>query len=257
MLPACFQLADTVFPRVRAQAARNLVADGWSQNKAAEAVGVSQAMVSKYLARPVESDALVQRLAADVVAHASGDAGQGSWCTTLDGFEHDATRAALDDLLQAEQHLVAHPPMRVMPEIGLNLAVATPGARAPAQVLAYPARLVRSGDKLVRPSPPEMGGSNHLAQCLLEVQAGVPQVAAMANVLGTPDILAAAAKLGWSPRTLPLGNDIKSRFGAVADGDAKVFHDPGALGIEPCLYIAGQSARTVAQAITTLNEATT
>ncbi|MEA3203875.1 MAG: hypothetical protein QOI63_1555, partial [Thermoplasmata archaeon] len=66
-IPPCFHLADEVFPKVRAQAARRLVAQGWSQTKAAQALGLSQAMVSRHVAAPpAPTDPLVDRLTAEL-----------------------------------------------------------------------------------------------------------------------------------------------------------------------------------------------
>src|SRR5687768_15440941 len=91
-VPACLRLADEVFPRVRAIAARRLVELGWSQARAGDAVGLSQAMVSRHLATREPTDAVAQRLADDLVAalvapHSAGAAhgahGPSEWCTTL------------------------------------------------------------------------------------------------------------------------------------------------------------------------------
>src|ERR1041385_266049 len=66
--PACPQLADAVSPRVRALAPRQLVAAGWSQAKAGEALRLSQGMVSRHLSGPAPKDPVAQRLADDLVA---------------------------------------------------------------------------------------------------------------------------------------------------------------------------------------------
>lgn len=257
MIPACFHLAEAVFPRVRAQAARDLVALGWSQSKAAQATGVSQAMVSKYLARPGDEDPVVQRLAADLVREAEGKPVETTACATVHHLTDDDRHDALQDLLAAERLLMDAPPLRVMPQIGLNLARVPESAHRPDEVLAYPARMIRADDRIVVPVAPRAGGSGHLARCLLALRGEQPDVQALANVLGTPSVVEAARHLGWSVAPLPDGDDPDIRFHAALDGKTKVFHDAGAHGLEPCLYIAGADARAVAQAITELNEATT
>lgn len=254
MLPACFQLAEGVFPRVRAEAARGLVAQGWSQSKAAQALGVSQAMVSKYLSRPADDDAVVLRLAQDVLTQTRGESIPDTGCTTLRSLHDDAGNEAMADLLGAERLLMDEPPLHLLPQVGMNLARAMGDATTAAHILAYPARIVRDGRGLLAPRAPIPGGSNHLATCLLHLRATTP-VTAMANVAGTPHVRDAALALGWDLRTLPAGSDVDARFAAAVQPGTKVYHDPGALGIEPCLYVAGASAHDVAHDILRLHEA--
>lgn len=247
-MPACFQLADDVFPRVRAQAARQLVAAGHSQADAAKQVGVSQAMVSKYVRQSMEADALVLRLTDELL---DGSTGSDGWCRAL-AVTHDDE--PLRDLLAAERLILDGAPLEVVPQIGLNVARAPANAADPSDVLAYPARLVAAGKRVLRPAPPQPGGSHHLASCLLVLRRGRPELHAMANVRGGSDVAAAADRLGWNPLTFSPDDDVTTRFSDPAAAKTKVFHDPGALGIEPCLYIAGHDARDVARAILRLHD---
>lgn len=247
-LPPCFHLADSVFPRVRAEAARRLAGDGWSQSRIAALLGVSQAMVSKYQARAeAEADVLVLRLSDDLLAglDALAAAGPSVWCRTLSVTTGRAgAEAALEDLLAAETRLVQAAPLWVMPQVGLNIARALPEAKSPGDVLAYPARIAAAGDRLVRPEAPELGASRHLAACLLELRRRDPSLHALANIRGGEHIAAAA---GPHVRLAPEG-DRETAF-AQAVGDAAdvphTLHDPGAIGIEPCLYIAAPDAHQV------------
>ncbi|MEA3166241.1 MAG: hypothetical protein QOJ26_1110, partial [Thermoplasmata archaeon] len=109
-VPACLRLADEVFPRVRAIAVRRLVEQGWSQSRAGDAVGLSQAMVSRHLATREPDDPMAQRLADDLVRslvspEATGSAhGPSDWCTTLTvGQDRPGGEDALRDLLAAER----------------------------------------------------------------------------------------------------------------------------------------------------------
>ena len=133
-VPACLRLADEVFPRVRAIAARRLVAQGWSQARAGTAVGLSQAMVSRHLAALEPDDPVAVRLAEDLVqslvAPPVAAHGPSEWCATLTvGQERPGGEEALRDLLAAERSLRAGNPVRLMPQVGLNVARALPGAR--------------------------------------------------------------------------------------------------------------------------------
>jgi predicted fused transcriptional regulator/phosphomethylpyrimidine kinase len=272
-VPACLRLADEVFPRVRAIAARSLVAQGWSQARAGAAVGLSQAMVSRHLAAAEPDDAVAQRLAEDLVQALTGPQSAGAapgpsdWCATLTiGHERVGGEDALRDLLAAERALRTGNPLRLMPQVGLNLARAVPGATSADDVLAFPGRLVEAGGRILNPAPPAFGGSGHLARVLLARREAQPQTLALANVRAGSDVLAAAKRLGWPVAQVRRG---AGSAGAAAGSDpgetpvvaaarsspkAVALHDPGAIGLEPCLYIAGSDASDVAGRILLLHE---
>ena len=260
-VPACLRLADDVLPRVRARAARLLVADGWSQTRAAEVLGVTQAMVSKYLSTPARGDeALLERLAEEVVRSAREPApasGPSAWCGLLSVGEGRAgSEAALEDLLAAERMLRRDPPLRLVPQIGINLARALPGSQAPEEILAFPGRLVEAGGRLVSPAPPAFGGSGHLARALLHFRSRDAALLALASVRGGPDVRHALAPALLELRRRPKEPDTEAPIRRALDGASRVprfLHDAGGHGIEPCLYVAGPDARGVAAAILELD----
>ena len=265
-VPACLRLADDVFPRVRAIAARRLVAQGWSQQRAGAAVGLSQAMVSRHLAAAEPDDPVASRLADDLVAALLGPAaaqpadGPSTWCSTLTiGQERAGGEDALRDLLDAERRLREANPAQLMPQVGLNLARAVPAAASPGDVLAFPGRIVEAGGRIVSPAPPAFGGSGHLAGVLLELRATRPAMLALANVRGGSDVLAAAKRLGWKvapvrrgPRSNGDGPVLEAARSARA---ADALHDPGAHGLEPCLYVPGSDAADAVGRLLRLHDA--
>ncbi|HUR62808.1 MAG TPA: thiamine-phosphate synthase family protein [Candidatus Thermoplasmatota archaeon] len=260
-LPPCFHLADEVFPRVRAQTARRLVEQGWSQMRTAQALGLSQAMVSRHVtAPPPPSDALVDRLASELekdLLLGSVAEGPSRWCAVLSISPSDEP---LQDLLAAERLLRETPPLRVVPQIGLNVARALPGATGPHQVLSFPGRLVDAGGRLVVPAPPELGASGHLARCLLQLRRRDPSAFALASVRGGPAVAKAAIRLGWDVAQVGARRGGAQPEAAVLRAidkaaDPNVIHDPGAVGLEACLYLAGPDARAVAQRILQLDSA--
>lgn len=250
-VPACFHIADDVFPRVRAHAARRLRADGWSQGRIAQVLGVSQAMVSKYTHRDDdETDPLVLRLSDDVVAGADAPAapGPGPWCTTLHAW---TTRVGADDavqdLLDAERILLDRLPSAWVPQVGMNIARALPDAAGPEDVLAYPARIVAAGDRLVRPVPPAFGASSHLAGILLRLRRTRPDLHAIANLSGTPDVVDAVTPNGPVATVQRNGEtDPDHAIHRLADQGHAFIHDAGAFGVEPALYLAAADARSLA-----------
>lgn len=264
MLPACLRLADDVFPRVRAQAARRLVAAGWSQQRAGKAVGLSQAMVSKHLAAPASNDPLVERLAEELAREAldpaSANAEGSPWCTTLTtAGQRPGAEAAVQDILAAERSLLAKPPLRAMPQIGLNVAVALPQADDPDDILAFPGRLVEAGGRLLRPAPPAFGGSGHLARVLLAARRRWGTTA-IANVRGGADVQAAAKRLGWSVVRIqrdPADTREDPLFTGIVNARLTpgAVHDPGAVGLESCLYVLGPTAAHIAAQLQLLDTA--
>ncbi len=258
-VPACLRLADEVFPKVRAAAARRLVAEGWSQARAAKAVGLSQAMVSRHVAAAVELDPLVAALAdslAEEVLHPQAAHGPSPWCATLTvGQVRPGGDAALADLLAAERLLRAANPIALVPQVGLNLARALPTSVSPDDVLAFPGRLVEAGGRLVSPVPPAFGGSGHLARCLLRLRLRDPGTLALANVRGGPKVAAAAKRLGLKVTVLAGDGGAEERFARAADAARALpdaFHDPGAVGLEPCLYLLAPDAQSAARRILAL-----
>lgn len=255
-VPACFHLADKVFPRVRAEAARRLVHAGWSQTPIAKALGVSQAMVSKYAARgEAETDPLVLRLVDELLQELESPPADGPspWCHTL----HVAPGRrggdeALQDLLAAERRLLSDPPRAVVPQIGLNLARALPDATGPEDVLSFPGRIVAAGGALLSPAPPEFGASQHLAGCLLALRRHDPTVLALGSIRGGPAVCKAAGREGGVAEMSAPEQDRALAFAAALKASTGVppfVHDPGAFGIEPCLYVAGRDAAEVAERI--------
>ncbi len=240
MLPPCFRLADDVFPKVRAVAAHQMHRKGVSQTTIAQHLGVSQAMVSKYLAKSAPDDALARRLARDLDATAPG--AQASWCSTL-----AADTDALRDMAAAIEILATAP--GIIPQVGLNLAVAPPGATAPDQILALPARMVRAGDQAVCPLPPAPGASGHLARILLAQRRHNPALAAILNVRATSDIQKRAGRLG-TVTEVDRGGDTTEAPLLAARG--VILHDPGAVGLEPTLYLLGTDPIRLARNALTL-----
>lgn len=256
-IPPCFTLAETLLPKVRTEAARRLTSQGWSQSRTGQALGVSQAMVSKYLATPAARDPLVQRLAQEWTRDAGQPtvtaAGEASrWCVTLATAVSD--EEPLTDLLEAERLLGANAPRRLVPQIGLNLARARADARGPHEVLAFPGRLVLAGQELLSPAPPAWGGSNHLARCLLALRKRQPETGALASVRGGPTVVQALRRLKRpfvevERSGRETDNEAAFANAATRHPKARILHDAGAVGIEPCLYIAGDDARAVANLI--------
>ncbi|MBI2076962.1 MAG: hypothetical protein HYT80_01130 [Euryarchaeota archaeon] len=272
--PACFNAISRAMPLLRAETARRLVREGLHQERIAEHLGVSQAMVSKYLRRPprgetVLSPKMVEELVDASVRVALAEESRGrvpAWCplcTSLcdaglscslkrasgltECLRQDEPRAqnraeaVLASLAEAEQRIRRMPFRHLMPEVRANLAMALPDARDSRDVAAFPGRFVQIRHEVKAASPPELGSSSHLAQVLLKIRRHQPEQAAILNTRFGDDVRRAARAAGLRLQVLKRTRaDLSVRVPKAPPADAVV--DPGAFGIEPALYVLGQTA---------------
>jgi hydroxymethylpyrimidine kinase/phosphomethylpyrimidine kinase len=101
----------------------------------------------------------------------------------LAGLENDAARA---DALATVRELVntfdAHAISALVPEVGLNVAIATPSAMDIEDVAAIEGRLHRTGDGVVAAGCPRLGASSHVARLLLAAREHDRSLRVAANV---------------------------------------------------------------------------
>ena len=262
MLPPCFRLAERVFPLVRQEAARRMAESGHTQAEIGTRLGVSQAMVSKYLKQQPphlkEEDEWIVHQMAEEITHLheqdppqSDETTTNPWCRTLalTTGEHQVDRrlvvSALLGVLKRLQETDAKP---LVPAVGMNLAGALQGARSQRDVAAFPGRLGYVKGRLRAHAPPEFGASNHLARVLIRSQRDHHEVRYAVNLAGTSDILQAARKTQQTlvqPSTT--NRDDSGVLEFQAPGPAFALVDPGGFGIEPALYLVDRDATSLAR----------
>lgn len=276
---SCFNAMARLMPVVRAEAARRLLAAGLRQERVAEHLAVSQAMVSKYARskggrEPVLPARVLATLIEATVDGALADESAGrvsAWCrlcTSLsdtglasrsapwpglaecargDEAASDAEASSvLSQLVQAEQRIRRLPFGRLLPQVRSNLAMALPSSRSSRDVAAFPGRFTEVRGETRAASPPEFGASTHLADLLLKLRRTAPQQRAILNIRHDEGVRRAARLAGLRLRSLrrSRGDLVLS----VRDGESvDVLVDPGAFGIEPTLYLVGPSAAEVVQ----------
>jgi XRE family transcriptional regulator, thiamine biosynthesis regulator len=277
--PSCFNALTRLVPVVRAETARRLVKAGLQQERVAEHLGVSQAMVSKYLKRVpsldgVGTNRLVAELADQSVQRALADEEKGSipaWCPVCDslsarGFScalqalpklHECVRQdrartpddgarVLDNLAAAAQIVHEMPLARLVPEVRSNLAMARPDAASLRDVAAFPGRLIEIRGEIREIAPPEFGASTHLADLLLRIRRSQKDVAAILNLRYGDDVRHALKASKLKARILRrTPRELVAAVPAEPALDAAI--DAGAFGIEPALYLLGASATDVIQ----------
>ena len=255
-----------VLPEVRRRTALILKEHGMGQNAIAEALQVTQAMVSRYMkagekrlgaSMDAQARRLSEELAGGILAGKSRPElieafcrscmrmrESGSFCEihpvrdcrvcmNIRGSGGAGERSgAIRDVEQAVSMLAAINPS-LIPEVRVNIARAVDGAEGINDVVAIPGRMVEIKGKLVALIRPEFGASRHLSGTLLSVMKERKDVRAVINILFTEEIGAA----------------IK-----VANMESSVIIDRGAFGREPCVYVLGRSAVEVSAKVMSLSE---
>ncbi len=154
-------------------------------------------------------------------------------------------RAALR-LLERDRHFA-----RLIPNVGTNLARARQGAKTPLEVAAVPGRIFEMHGHARVPAAPEFGASQHVAEVVLAALQVFPSLAAALNVRADPATLKAAKSLGWKTASFSAAYEGRAdRIAAVVRKQGKppraIFHR-GAFGIEPVMYVLGETAVEVAR----------
>jgi predicted fused transcriptional regulator/phosphomethylpyrimidine kinase/predicted transcriptional regulator len=265
-------------PALRAETARRLVREGIQQDRIAEHLGVSQAMVSKYLRKAprdgVASPALVTELVDASVRVALDDESKGRispWCpvcvslsgrgfaratTPLPGLSeclrHDApseeggSGQVLANLTEAEARLRRLRFAPLMPQVRSNLALALPNAKNTRDVASFPGRLLEIRGEVHAAAAPEFGSSSHLAHLLLRVRRSQSTARAILNVRYDDLVRRAVRAAGLRLHVLQrVRGELVVALPATPPIDAVA--DPGAFGVEPALYLLGENAVDVVQ----------
>jgi len=177
----------------------------------------------------------------------------------------------LMDLERGIEGLLAEPAFRhLIPEVGSNLGMATPGAKGPEDVAAVEGRMVKVGPKVKACGTVRFGASSHVARMILSAMSFDPMARAGMNIRYGPDVLEAVSDLGLTSSSFsrddePSGSKtmswgtaeaikmFRSRVGSdagsppdILDSIPQVIWDRGGPGKEPMVRLLGASASEVA-----------
>ena len=128
-----------------------------------------------------------------------------------------------------------------VPEVGMNIAYAKPGATAESDVAAIEGRIVRTPRGLRLCGKPAYGASRHLARVLVEAMKRDPRRRAAVNLKPSPELLSALGELGLRvARVEPRGAcPVAEAIAAGVEADA--YYYEAAPGLEPSLVILAES----------------
>ena len=269
-------MVNRLFPEARKRTARELRSGGWKQREIAHALGVTQAMVSRYLSSEVEefSPEMEKGLAgmvgemvdmikgkrsdAEIISAICGNCfsvrENGSLCSlhpvkncrVCMNLRSQGTvgkrKEVLDDVRTAVKVLEGRLSPEIVPEVRINIASALPDAGGSAGVVAIPGRLVEIRGEIKALTEPEFGASQHLSLILLKAMKLRPNVRGVVNILFSKRVekVLDGMKLPFTEfdgENIPQGwNDLFLAY-------------RGGYGREPCLYVFGESAEEAAETV--------
>ncbi len=145
---------------------------------------------------------------------------------------------------------------RIVPQVRANLVACTSGARGIEDVAGVPGRITIISGRAVAPIGPEFGASRHTAELLLSARNIWSKVRACLCVSGNNDVVKASSKVGFKVAFLAESASDSSKISESLSMMKKsigktvsfpAIHVPGGFGVEPILYLFGDSATNLSQ----------
>ncbi|MCX8011778.1 MAG: bifunctional hydroxymethylpyrimidine kinase/phosphomethylpyrimidine kinase, partial [Desulfobacterota bacterium] len=147
----------------------------------------------------------------------------------------------------------------LIPEFQSNLGYAIPFAKSVEDVVAFPGRIIRVKDSIFVSSPPEPGGSQHIARIILTVMNFDNEYRSAMNIRYLPEIIRRCQKQNWKIKRFNRREEpvkIKLKEGASLEWGLNsilqtqtqvpdVIYDEGDIGKEPMIRILGKNPEEV------------
>ncbi|EEB74040.1 thiamine-phosphate synthase family protein [Thermococcus sp. AM4] len=273
-------IAEEIMPYLRARIAEILYDGGIRQADIGSYLGVTQAMVSKYLSgrykRPPEElarrlDELAEEVGRFILYGGTREEAvvlvskrlvelfrSGFLCkfySRYAGISEEACNfiysgrtggEVLEELAVALKRLVGMEGFReLIPEVRSNFAYALPSPEGPEDVAAVPGRITIAKGKPYA-LPPEFGASRFTAGILVNVGRVRPEIRSVLNVRYGGEIMEALERLGLRiARVKTEGMSEEEAMALIArpfaDDLYDVVVDEGGHGVEPVVYIFGRN----------------
>ncbi len=178
-------------------------------------------------------------------------------CTALLGGQSEFTERAtvLEDMKAALRLLESAPNFHLLiPQVRTNLVMCDRSATTPSDVAGVPGRITVIGRQARALASPEFGASGHTARVLLAARTVWPAVFACLGVKATVDVINEARRSEFKIFEAPpeeYRNEDLSEFLKTLPIDrmckSPALYVHGYIGIEPILYLFGESASTLVQ----------
>ncbi|ADJ15971.1 thiamine-phosphate synthase family protein [Halalkalicoccus jeotgali] len=139
----------------------------------------------------------------------------------------------------------------LIPNVGSNLVECSPDAVTIDDVAGVPGRIFDVKGRATIPGDPEFGVSEHVANVLLTAREHGSEASAALNVRYDPSLSALLSENGHTVVEFEGEKDLDEAIAAALDSepDATVLAQTGGFGIEPVIYVLGEDAPAVAEAI--------
>lgn len=288
MRTPCSFWAEVVAPGLRALVARYLYGKGMSQSEIAEHLGITQAMVSKYISgkyRRVEKVEVILKESAcrigdmilygapkeEVIKYAFQrflELLEGELCKEYLRYAGLEDEGFCGELLTPGEdrsevltllNLAVGELSRdgkfssLIPEVRSNFAYALPGAKTVEDVAAIPGRITLSKGK-VYALPAEFGASRHSASILLGLLELGADVRSVINIKYDEEVEEALSKARFKTARIEPGerseeDTVKMVVSLFETGTLDAVVDEGGFGIEPCVYVFGKDPLDVVRKI--------
>jgi hydroxymethylpyrimidine/phosphomethylpyrimidine kinase len=172
-----------------------------------------------------------------------------------DWFPSDEGFLVWWDLHRVFDRLIDLVPVSFIPEVGINIAYAIPGARSVDEVCALSGRLLRRGEQVMRCGNLVFGGSKHVASIVLTTMSFDPKIRCAMNVRYSKSRVAVCQDLNMQigdfdrcdepfhiESTMEWGTQqVIQELGGVPD----IIYDRGGVGKEPMIRILGKNPKDV------------
>ncbi|MHC1604489.1 MAG: thiamine-phosphate synthase family protein [Candidatus Methanofastidiosia archaeon] len=272
--PPCIVFGEKVLPAIRKEIATILVNEkNYSQARTAKLLGITQAMVSKYIASGggrIEGilQKEIKKFSQEIIETLdnSGEATL-ELCLFCLKLREEAKLCDMHKTLIGDTECKACMKLRtkdnprnkvirvleraidilkeenisnLMPEVRINMAMCTPFPRGPFDVASIPGRLIVVGSGIICPKEPEFNASRHTTNLLLEINSLQPMICAVMNIKYFKNMERIIAELGFKTKILERkGNNLIIE---KIDKGTDCMIDRGGFGIEPCVYVVGKDA---------------
>lgn len=167
----------------------------------------------------------------------------------------------LHELAEAVKRIEEHASPALIPEVGMNIAYALPGARIPEDVAAVTGRIVRLKDRVHPVGEIAFGASDHVARIVLTAMKFDPEMRSAANIRFSEDYIHILDEELLEVRSFDRTKEppgVRTMDWGVAscckEGVPDVIFDRGAMGKEPMIRIMGEDPYTVSQNILKLSQ---
>jgi predicted fused transcriptional regulator/phosphomethylpyrimidine kinase/predicted transcriptional regulator len=139
----------------------------------------------------------------------------------------------------------------LIPAVGSNLVACLPDAERVEDVAGVPGRIFDVKGKVEVPGAPEFGVSEHVAGVLLAARAAGSDAQAAINVRYDEEIIDALDATGLAAAEFESGEDVAAGVEAalVEMPGATVLYHTGDYGIEPIVYVLGESPADVVASV--------